>query len=137
MTENSSTLWLLLGGVVGLAVISAIVLAITKLKKSTLPKSFPGVPITPKDTLTLQEIVDHFKTPDVIELLKANSNLIAIAIRENQENGKTRIILCVFDKEKSELVGMDGPAAPIIYEVEMMDADLMAQFGSQEMLVLS
>lgn len=137
MTENSSTLWVLLGGVVGLTAIAAAFLAMTKKKKISLPKSLPGVPVTPKATLTFQEIVAHFKDPKVLNLLKSDSNLIAIAIRENLGNGKTHIILCVFDKEKGELVGMDGPAAPIIYEVEMMDADLMAQFGSKEMLVLS
>ena len=54
--------------------------------------------------------------------------------QENLDNGKVRIINCLYDKNKEKVVNYEEDA--IGYELEQMDSELARNFGNENMIIL-
>ncbi|WP_121756850.1 hypothetical protein [Helicobacter felis] len=86
-----------------------------------------------QETLSMKEVIAFFKEGEVMQSLKSNSNMVAVAIREKQIDGRLKITLTPYDKQQNTIT----PNAPIkIYLVKRLDEDLEKNFGDKDMLVL-
>ncbi|MEL3908315.1 MAG: hypothetical protein P1P64_04800 [Treponemataceae bacterium] len=81
-----------------------------------------------------RNIVKFFKDPSRLQKLQKDRDLLAIAVKENLENGEYNVVNCLFDKATSQIVDMDEDALGI--EAEELDAETEAHFGDKDMLVL-
>ncbi|WP_104708640.1 hypothetical protein [Helicobacter felis] len=96
-----------------------------------LRKKSPAV--IEQDTLSMKEVIAFFKEGEVMQSLKSNSNMVAVAIREKQIDGRLKITLTPYDKQQNTIASN----APIkIYLVKRLDEDLEKNFGDKDMLVL-
>ncbi|WP_163533537.1 hypothetical protein [Helicobacter suis] len=87
-----------------------------------------------QDMLSMKEIIAFFKQGDVVQKLKGNSNMVAVAVREQQSDGRLKITLAPYDKQQSAI----ATNAPMkIYLVKRLDEDLEKNFGGKEMIVLT
>ena len=80
-------------------------------------------------------IVGFFKNPNRLRKLQNDRNLIAVAVKENLDNGRFNTISCLFDKTTGEVTDMQEDAQGI--ESEQLDADTRRNFGDKPMVVLS
>ncbi len=86
-----------------------------------------------QETLSMKEVIAFFKEGEVMQSLKSNSNMVAVAIREKQIDGRLKITLTPYDKQQNTIASN----APIkIYLVKRLDEDLEKNFGDKDMLVL-
>ncbi|MEL3908316.1 MAG: hypothetical protein P1P64_04805 [Treponemataceae bacterium] len=81
------------------------------------------------DVLTLEMIVTFFKQPEIIEKLRQDKNLLAVAVK-NEETKE--VILTCFNKGTNQI----SSKAFTGYRYEKLDDDLIKMFGDKDMLVL-
>lgn len=82
----------------------------------------------------VQNILNFFKNPSRLKKLKQDSNKLAIAIKENLDNGEYRVVNCLFDKEEQTIVDMNDEAQGI--EAKDMDYQTERTFGNRDMIIL-
>lgn len=82
----------------------------------------------------LKNIVAFFKDPSRLMMLRQDSNKIAIAIKENLDNGEYQVVNCLFDKSTNELVDYEENAMGI--SAENLDEQTAQHFGDKAMIVL-
>ena len=80
-------------------------------------------------------IVSFFKDRNRLEKLKANKDLLAVAIKENLENGNCNVVNCLFDKETNEIVDYEENAQGIT--AESLDSETKGYFGNKDMIMLT
>lgn len=111
--------------------IAVVLLLITwAYKKHHGCSSQPQIPVKEVEELTMAEILEFFKDKSVLDQLKANADLIAVAIRTKETSGVS-VMLCIYDKENSEI------KTPLLnYKASRLDGQLLGVFGDKEMIVL-
>ncbi|CCF81877.1 hypothetical protein HBZS_123280 [Helicobacter bizzozeronii CCUG 35545] len=86
-----------------------------------------------QEVLTMKEAIAFFKEGEVMQSLKANNNMVAVAMQERQNDGRLKITLTPYDKQQNTI----APNALMkIYLVKRLDADLAKNFGDKSMLIL-
>lgn len=83
------------------------------------------------DDLSMATVIDFFKQPAILARLKANSSLVACAIKEKY-GIRWKVTLTIFDSDKSEVDTNYGK----IYVTDKLSPDLLKQFGDKDMIVL-
>lgn len=83
------------------------------------------------EKLSLLDVVKFFKQEKIVAKLTANEGEIAVALREKGLRGRTRIALCIYNKQKSSVSEPLG-----LFEVTILDESLETAFGDKDMLVL-
>lgn len=81
-----------------------------------------------------QNIVEFFKGKGRLAKLQCNSNLLAVSVKRNLENGNYNVVNCLFNKKTGELSNPEEDAEVI--ESKDLDATTEAQFGDKDMIVL-
>lgn len=81
-----------------------------------------------------QNIVGFFKNPARLRQLQQDSDLIAVSIKDNLDNGDYKVVNCLFDQSSNEIVDMQENAQGI--EAEEIDDATMRAFGNKAMVVL-
>lgn len=82
----------------------------------------------------VKNIVSFFKQPDRLEKLKQDEKKLAIAIKENLDNGNYNVINCIFDEETNEVV--DYSVDSEVVNTESLDSETSNNFGDKDMIVL-
>lgn len=82
-----------------------------------------------------QNIVSFFKDPSRLKKLKEDSNILAVSIKENLDNGDYKIVNCLFDKSDNKIVDQEEHAMGI--QAEYMDNKTANSFGNKDMIILS
>ena len=109
-------------------VIGIVAFVIIRGKKKTI------IPTKNVEVLELTEVLQFFKQPDIMAKLRADSNLLAVAIKEKGKNGAIHIAACLFNKEKEEMVSLDKEA--VAWNAKKLDDRLIQMFGDRDMVVL-
>ncbi|WP_120952317.1 hypothetical protein [Helicobacter sp. L8] len=87
-----------------------------------------------QEVLSMKEVIAFFKEGDVMQSLRGNSALIAVAMRERQSDGRLKITLTPYNKQENAI----PHNAPIkTYLVKRLDEDLEKNFGDKGMVVLT
>lgn len=94
---------------------------------------FSLLPCKYVDSIGMTDVVKYFKQSDVIDKLKENKNFIAVSLKKNEPDGSFKIVCCVFDKVRSEIVDMQNA---FLYHAKRLDEDLQEAFGDKPMLIL-
>lgn len=82
----------------------------------------------------LTNIKNFFMNPQRLKKLRQDSNLRAISIKENLDNGNFNMVNCLFDKEKEVVVDIQEDAIGIT--AESLDKETEKAFGNKDMLIL-
>ncbi len=80
-----------------------------------------------------KNIVDYFKNPSRIKKLQEDSDRIAVAIKENLENGDYKVVNCLFDKAENQIVDMSDAQGISANDI---DEETKEAFGDKSMIVL-
>lgn len=84
----------------------------------------------------VKNIVSFFKDPWRLRKLQENKDLIAVSIKKHLENGDYKVVSCLFDKKKDEVVAeREGEDIQYI-EGEILDAELSGAFSDKDMTIL-
>ncbi|WP_020004353.1 hypothetical protein [Brachyspira innocens] len=83
--------------------------------------------------LKMEDVIAFFKNKDIKQRLEADSNLLAVAIKE-YKNGCYRIICTLYDKTKEEII--DTNKYTIVFKAKDIDKDLKNAFLNKEMIIL-
>ena len=78
-------------------------------------------------------IANFFKNDERLRKLAADKNRIAVAIKENLENGNYQVVNCLYDKEKAELVTPEQDAE--VMTAEQLDSETIRHFADKDMIV--
>lgn len=81
-----------------------------------------------------KNIVAFFKNPRRAKQLKEDSDKIAVAIKENLDNGDYKIVNCLFNKATNEVVDIQEDAQGI--SAENIDNETEEAFGNKAMVIL-
>ena len=109
-------------------VIGIVAFVIIKGKKKSI------IPTKDVEMLELAEILQFFKRPDILAKLKADSNLLAVAIKENSKNGTIHIVASLFNKEKEKIDSINKEA--VAWNAKKLDDRLIQLFGDRDMIIL-
>lgn len=82
-----------------------------------------------------RNILSFFKDPSRIRKLKVDSNVIAVSIKENLNNGNYNVVNCLFDKSSNTVVDLENQAMGI--EAEDIDDFTEEKFGDKDMIILT
>lgn len=85
------------------------------------------------DRLAMPNVIKFFKQPDILAKLRENKNFIAVVMKQNEMDGSIKVICCVFDKVKSDVVDVEHAKC---FHARMLDADLLEAFGDKPMVIL-
>ena len=85
------------------------------------------------DCISLELLKGYFLEPKRRQLLKDNKELLAVAIRGQNEDCSLFGTAAVYDKLKEEILNQENP---ITYMAPKMDAELENAFGNKDMIVL-
>ena len=80
-----------------------------------------------------RNIVGFFKNPSRLKKLKEDRNLMAIAIKENLDNGNYKTVNCLFNKATNEV---EDYQEALGIESEDIDSETEQAFGDKAMIVL-
>ena len=80
-------------------------------------------------------IVSFFKNPHRLRKLQSDPNLVAVAVKENLDNGNYHTVNCLYNEKTNEVVDMQEDALGI--QSEQLDAETCRNFGNKPMVVLS
>ena len=97
-------------------------------------KGANGASSIPKEVvsgLTAEQVVEFFKAPEILEKLKADKNLLAVAVKEIKKSGRIHVCCTLFDKEKNEVNEYVK-----IFSTRNISEDLQDMFGDKDMIVL-
>lgn len=84
--------------------------------------------------IKVQDIVAFFKAPEIWSALKANKNILPVALKEKEADGTVFVMGCLFDEEKEDVVNLGK--FHLVYKSKSMDPELTEKFGDKDMLVL-
>lgn len=84
-----------------------------------------------------KNIVNWFKTPARLRKLKADSNKIAVAIKENLENGEVNVVKCLYDKSTNTVDDDELQKEGVGIEAYGYDEETANAFGDKPMVILS
>lgn len=114
---------------IGIAIVLGIAtIVIRRLKAAAMERAIETRDV---DILTFKDVISFFKQPDVLERLMSSPDLIAVAIKETQENAGVKVILCAFNKRD------DKVEFPFVqYKANSLDMELISVFGEKDMIVL-
>lgn len=118
---------MLISGLI-IIIIGIVAFLIIKGKKKSI------IPTKDVEILELSEILQFFKQPNITSKLKSDSNLLAVAIKENGKNGTIHIVASLFNKEKEEIVSIDKEA--VAWNAKKLDDRLVQMFGDRDMVIL-
>lgn len=82
-----------------------------------------------------KHIKNFFKNTLRLNKLNKDKNTIAVAIKENLENGEYNIVTCLYDKEKEDITDLQTDAIGI--EAEELDEETKQNFGNKDMIILN
>lgn len=82
-----------------------------------------------------KHIKNFFKNTLRLKKLNKDKNTIAVAIKENLENGEYNIVTCLYDKEKEDITDLQTDAMGI--EAEELDEETKQNFGNKDMIILN
>lgn len=88
------------------------------------------------EILKIEDVIIFFKKKEIIEKLKSDSNLLAVAIKE-QVKDKYNIVLTLYDKSTDEVLNIDNCAYALKFKAKDIDIDLKNAFGDKDMIVLN
>lgn len=88
------------------------------------------------EILKIEDVIIFFKKKEIIEKLKSDSNLLAVAIKE-QVKDKYNIVLTLYDKSTDEVLNIDNCAYALKFKAKDIDTDLKNAFGDKDMIVLN
>jgi len=117
----------LIGIIVGIIIVIAVFILIKG-------KNKPIIPTKNVDILGLEDILTFFKRPEINNILKQNTNLIAVAIREMGKDGNINITAALFDKEKNSVADIEKHATA--WNAKQLDDRLSKTFGDKEMIII-
>ena len=80
-------------------------------------------------------IVNWFMDPERLKKIQENKDIIAVAIKQNLENGNYNVVNCLFDTNRGEIVDYETDA--VIIEAEQLDSETLRAFGNKDMIVLN
>lgn len=80
-----------------------------------------------------KNIVNYFKNPSRLKKLQEDSNRIAVAIKENLDNGDYKVVNCLFDKAENQIVDVKDAQG---ISADNIDEETKNAFGDKSMIVL-
>ena len=116
---------------IGLLLLMAVVVCIVRRLSAKFASD--GVETVCVESLSLVDVVSFFKKPDVIKKLQEDQNRIAVALKEKSDDGSVHILLCIYDKNSSSIVG----EALKRFVARKLAADLKNVFGDKDMIVMT
>lgn len=99
--------------------------------KRNAAKNYPN--IKELELLKMEDVIVFFRKKEVLEKLKSNENIIAVAIRENKKD-YYEILCTLYDQEKKEILNIDE--CSLIFKTKNIDKDLKNAFGDKDMIIL-
>ncbi|MEI0604882.1 hypothetical protein R4K55_11755 [Brachyspira alvinipulli] len=87
-----------------------------------------------KDLVTMEELIRFFKNDDVLQHLKENENLIAVAIKSKLDDGNIHILAALFNNNTKEVEYYEKYM--LNYKTSKLDEDLNKAFEDKDMIVL-
>lgn len=118
----------LLIGILGVCVVGIIAAFVNKLSKKEL------YTVKEVEILKMEDVIIFFKKKEIIDKLKSDNNLVAVAIKEKKED-KYNIVLTLFDKVKEEVLADSDYG--LKFKTKDIDKDLKNAFGDKDMLILN
>jgi len=97
---------------------------------------------TEQNTVAAKDIISWFKKPENANILKENSDFIALCIKGNEtlkyvkdtnfgsQENKIDCVAAIFDSKKNEIV------KGILFKCNQLNEDLLKLFGDKDMIVL-
>jgi len=116
---------------IGILLLGAVVVCIARRLSAKFVSD--GVETVHVDTLPLVTVVSFFKNPDVTKKLQEDQNRIAVALKEKSDDGSVHVLLCIYDKNSSSIVG----EALKRFVARKLAADLKNVFGDKDMIVMT
>lgn len=122
--------------VVVIIVLIAVAVFLWRRKKGVFPfDELESLPCVAVPTLTFETVLRFFKEKSRLKALRGNADLLAVAVKKEAKDGKTKVVLCLFDKKKGELFEPETHAV-LYYVADALGNDLAEQFGDKDMTVL-
>lgn len=120
----------LLIGILGflIVVIGIITAFVNKLSKKEL------YTVKEVEILKMEDVIIFFKKKEILDKLKSDNNLVAVAIKEKKED-KYNIVLTLFDKVKEEVLADSDYG--LKFKAKDIDKDLKNAFGDKDMIILN
>jgi len=78
-------------------------------------------------------IVSFFRDEKRLEKLKADKDLIAVAIKERLATGNYQVVNCLFNKETYTIDEEDA----VVISADGIDEETESKFGTKDMIVLT
>lgn len=83
----------------------------------------------------VNNILNFFKNPKIFNKLVNNNNLMALSIKEKLNAGNFRVVNCLYDKVKEEVVDVETNSIGI--NAEELDEETKQHFGNKDIIVLN
>lgn len=85
-----------------------------------------------------KNIVSWFQDPTRIARLEKDKDLLAVAVKQNLENGNYNTVKCLFNKKTNKIEGVQNSSNDYAegMESEELDSETKTQFGKKNMLIL-
>lgn len=125
----TTAIWVIVG-VVAIGLIGSL----KRLKSKKNPIQILKSEAKSVNEIKFQDIVAFFKAPEIWSILKANKNILPVALKEKEADGTVFVMGCLFDEEKDDVVSLEK--FHLVYKSKSMDAELIEKFGDEDMLVL-
>ncbi|WP_071192248.1 hypothetical protein [Trichormus sp. NMC-1] len=81
----------------------------------------------------IRNIRSWFQEPERLKKIEENNSIIAVAIKENLENGNFNVINCLYDQDSDSIIENET----LIIETEELDANTKQQFNDKDMIKLT
>ena len=81
----------------------------------------------------VMNIVSFFRDEKRLEKLKADKDLIAVAIKERLATGNYQVVNCLFNKETDTIDEEDA----VVISADGIDEETESKFGTEDMIVLT
>ena len=120
--------------VIAVGVVAALVVIgfVVRNRRRRLPKPVELLkPAVEVDRLGPKEVIGFFKRPEFLEQLRKFPNKIAVATKNRMPDGRTCIILTLFDTIVNKV---EEPL--MVYHVKNVEGELLQLFGDKDMLVI-
>lgn len=82
----------------------------------------------------MKNILSFFRNRNRLRKLKEDSDIMAISIKDNLNNGNYHIVNCLYNKELEEITDLEEDTIGI--ETEQLDNQTKNYFGNKNMIVL-
>ncbi len=81
--------------------------------------------------------MNWFKKPARLRKLKADSNKLAVAIKDNLENGEVKVVKCLYDKSTNTIDDDELQEEDVGVEAYGCDEKTENAFGDKPMIILN